>query len=360
MEWLFQVGIVAALVLVIWDQGNKWVAMFLALAFVSSIIPASTKFSTGAFRLILLGAIWYLAIVLAAQYFTDTKRLIDYLMLGMAVVALSNIGMLVLQTFNIDPIFTPVGGPDSPNPPVGLLSNQNEVSGLLAFTFPVFLRRKWRWGIPVVFAGVLMSRSQGGLLAISTGLLVYAIFQAKARGYIGSYFSIYPAIAILAFMAMAVVLAILFDRDSIDARVTAWREYLSLYFKQGTTRIFIGFGIGHWKMITEKVRVMARPTWWKTAHNEYVQGLFEMSPAFLVILGGYLSSIFIRLKRAAKELDYSCFKKQILDPVIIPVVALVAIITNSFVHFGFHIAPTALIGITWLAILEVRLRACEE
>ncbi len=82
-----------------------------------------------------------------------------------------------------------------------------------------------------------------------------------------------------------------------------------------------------------------------TVHNEFVQGLFEMGIAFPAIIGGYYIGIYRRF------MDGFTFCRTAT----LPVTALIIISANSMVHFPFHIASTAMIAVTWMAILEIQL-----
>ena len=74
------------------------------------------------------------------------------------------------------------------------------------------------------------------------------------------------------------------------------------------------------------------------AHNEFVQGLFEMGVLFPVLVFGYFVGIIRRYRKEA-----------ILSATTIGIIAL-----NSLVNFPFHVATTAILAVTWMAIFEVQ------
>ena len=76
--------------------------------------------------------------------------------------------------------------------------------------------------------------------------------------------------------------------------------------------------------------------WYSHAHNEYLQATFERGILFVPICLGYMWSL-------AKRFDIEK---------LVPYTAVVIVAVNSLINFPFHIAPTAMVGITWLAILE--------
>ncbi len=88
----------------------------------------------------------------------------------------------------------------------------------------------------------------------------------------------------------------------------------------------------------------------RTAHNEYLQGFFEMGIAFPVLVIGYFISIYRRF------VDKFGF---INRDAILPVAAIIIIAVNSAFNFAFHIAPTAMVAILWMAILQIKLRPQE-
>jgi len=263
MRWIVDVGMILALAGVIWKYANKWIAMFLLLALVSSVFPFSTANSTFAFRAVLTGVIWYALIVI---FLPETS--IVHLLNTICIIALCHIALLILQTLNLDPFFVPRYG--TKDIPVGLMSNQNEVSALLAFCFPAFLREKWIWGIIPLIGGLLMSKSLGGIIAVGFGI----IFYLAIKGHMLS--SISLGFALLLFGGL-----FLFEESSFHARIYAWKHGLTLYKEHW----LMGAGIGHWKVVLKELRPSEWPTWWKTAHNEYLQGIFEMGIGFAVIVG---------------------------------------------------------------------------
>jgi len=161
---------------VLW-QINKWWAAFLLLAFFSSIVPFSTKFSTEAFRAVFIGCLWYYMIT------QSPKEKIKYLLDAICILALCNIAMLICQYFGFDPIFKPrhiIYG----TPTVGFLSNKNEASAFLAFCLPAFFRNKWRRLTPLVFLGLTIASSTGGALAAVIATIVFWLLRDGREAFI--------------------------------------------------------------------------------------------------------------------------------------------------------------------------------
>lgn len=316
---LFESAVVVTLCILLWSLANKYVAMFLAMALVSQYYPFYGQSSYIAMHCILYGCILYGAIV-ALEYSNTSQVFMDM----MCVVALGNIVIQALQVANMDPIFMPIeGGHDIPT---GLMTNINETSALLAFCFPAFLRKRWVYMLPVVAFGFIAAKSSGGVMAVILGICAYAWMTG---------FASYVLIAISAFVVWWLVDPP-YDQPGSASRI----EVYIAGFKAYLQRPIMGFGIGHWKIVFQKPGML--PHYFSSAHNEFLQGLFEMGVAFGGIMAGYFIDIARRIKRD-KRLH-------------LPVMALVIVAANSLVNFPFHIAPTAAIAICWLAILEHELR----
>uniref|UniRef100_A0A6M3INL1 Putative O-antigen ligase n=1 Tax=viral metagenome TaxID=1070528 RepID=A0A6M3INL1_9ZZZZ len=116
-------------------------------------------------------------------------------------------------------------------------------------------------------------------------------------------------------------------------RVLAWKIGFAAFLEHW----ILGAGVGHWKALFYKIPMPGGNKVWLTAHNEYLQMLFELGIGFAIILAGYLFNIVKRMN----------FKTSIL-----PITALIVIMVQSSANFVFHIAPTAMIALTWMAILE--------
>jgi O-antigen ligase len=103
-----------------------------------------------------------------------------------------------------------------------------------------------------------------------------------------------------------------------------------------------GYGIGHWQ--TVGIDALKHGfKWFNKAHNDLLQGLFEMGIFFPILLSGYMYSI---KKRVPDFTD---------DKYLIPVTAIVIVLINCSVHFLFQIGTTALIAVTWVGIMEKEL-----
>lgn len=293
---------------------NPWLAGFLLLALVSCFYPRYTRFSYVALDNVLIAMIWFMVV----YHFKRT----DLLLNAICIIALLNIGYLGVQYLNADPLFHPVHG--TKDPLVGLMGNENFLSALLAICFPAFLRRKWAYFIPVIILGLFMAKSFGGLIAVSAGMIFYSCMKGKylqAIGIIGG-----------GLIVGGAILLFFHGKPNI---VDRWESWL-IAFKYYKQHWIFGSGIGHWKVVFANYPLYGK-TWWAAAHNEMIQGTFEMGILFVVLLLGYLYH----------------FVKRLLKQILIPATAVIVILFNSLVNFPFHIGTTAMIAVTWLGIFEL-------
>lgn len=329
----FGMAAVAFLSVAIWNV-NKWAAMFILLAGVSSIFPFSTKYSSEAFRAVMIGCLWF---YMVSQIPRDkTKYLLD----AICIIALLNVGMLISQYFGFDPIFKP-SKISYGTPAVGFLSNKNEVSAILAFCLPAFFRSKWSMLTPLVFVGLSISSSTGGALAAVAATTGYFVIRDGRRFLINDWLLLVALYAWLAvFLGFIDSPMSVFKSKPIAAtdaygysRFEAWRRGFELYKQHW----LLGAGIGHWKIVFKAVNIQGY--WFKHAHNEFIQAGFEMGILVAPIVIGYLVGVARKLRTGS---------------ILLPAAALVAILTNSMVNFPFHVAQTAIVAVTWMAIMEAK------
>jgi hypothetical protein len=298
---------VSVLAFLLWKI-NKWVAMFGVLVCLSSLFPQYDKATFLASHCVFYALVWYYAVY--------EKGSAAQMLNAMCVIALANIVFLVLQFFDMDPLLTQVGKPVG----VGLMTNPNEVSALLALCFPAFLRKKWAYFTPVVIIGLILAKSFGGVVAVVVGVMFYAY------GKIDKFWIAMAGLGSL--MAFALV-----DMPGFSHRLDTWIIAAKLFVEHPVT----GCGVGHWKYVFSGVIIPGHEgTRMLTAHNEFVQGAFEMGVFFIVVLVGFTTAMTKRLRELDDKLK----------------VAVVIIFVNCFVNFTLHIAVTAYLVLTWIAIID--------
>lgn len=321
-----QIGIFVLFALFLHRHVNRFAGWFLLLCLISAVIPTYTKESLLTIYAIQIALIWFAIIVLCA-----TPRTIKYLMDAICLIAFLNIIHMLGQALH----------PETFNYwNTGVMANPNEISGLLAISLPAFMRTEWRgWKyfkfrmvvfIPMILIGLFMARSTGGVLAAFCGLVFYFFYKLRSS----------PAIivSIIALIISAAMFVLYVDMPGIN-RVDPWFLGYQIIWQHPV----IGIGIGHWAPLFAQVPI--KGLIWNTAHNDILQAWAEIGTGFMILLLFYLRDIG---KRAIKS-----------GQIIIPFMALIIILANCSVNFLFHIATTALIAVTWLAILEVKLNVLD-
>lgn len=319
LQILFEAVTILCLAGFVYQRVNKWWGLFLGLTLVSLFIPFYTKESFLSYYAIVIATLWYALIVL-----TVDKDGCQHLMDAICVIALFHVFFQIMQIVGCDPMFVDKDGLRN-KAPLGLMSNLNETAALLAFCAPAFLRRGYRKGLIVIVAGLVMAKVTMGLLAALAGAMFYLCVVSRK-------------VWLLAYIPAGAVVAVAYFVWVDMPGVERWKVWQTAYgmFKE---HWLFGSGIGHWKMV---VNFPIHGVRWKTAHCEYIQGLFEMGIFFPVIMFGYFADVIRRAWGHTRNL-------------IIPLTALVVIAANCTANFCMHIAPTAMIAVTWLAILQVEL-----
>lgn len=308
-QLLAEIGTIVVFAYLLWGI-NKWIAMFLVVVCLSSFFPQYDKATFLASHAIFYGIVWYYVVYKRG----DVGSILNIL----CVIAMANVAMLCLQSIGIDPLYKAISGDAVLK--TGFMSNQNETSAVLALCFPAFLRGRWKLFIPIIFVGFFITGSFGGFIAVIIGS-VYYFWNRINKGTL--------------VVGVAVVVGAFVFTDTLWSmhRWHTWVKAGELY-----SRHFIfGAGIGHWKYVFSNIVINGyESTRMLQAHNEFIQGVFEMGIPFIVVLTGFLSSLALKIKR----LD-NIFK-----------VAIIIILINCFVNFTLHIAVTAYIILTWIALID--------
>lgn len=341
-------------------SGDWWVMAFYLLSLFSLFYPVGmSDIGFKSFVNIQYGLIWYMAVSNSVSE-DEMHWILDFICL----IAIVNVAYQYLQLHHLDFIFVPIHDPRNTdyNPLYGLMAQRNHLSSMLAECFPAFLR-KGRWlGIPIVLLGLYWAESMGGPAAIAVGLIFFWIINSHrisnwsvylfrsicsklnvndlpvVEKFIKIVVYIFPFILTAAFYQ---ILPRMITRAAdAGGRLRAWKNAWPYYRKMWWS----GWGLGNWKVVFAQRPLTGKELWWSTAHNDPYQGLFEMGPAFPIILAGYLVSAF----RMAWKVG--------LVQVAVPLTAMVIILANSQVNFLMHIASTAMVAMTWMGVLKVMAR----
>lgn len=317
MLFLFKAALAVGLAVSI-ARSNPWLGLFVALAAVSHFYPAYDRASHQAFEMVLYGAAWF---VVVRDVFG--RRHLSTLLDAICIVAAINALYTVLQVFNIDPLFRPVhGGTDDVE--AGLMGNVNFSSALFAMSFPAFLRRGRYWGLVFILFGLLATRTSLGPVSVAVGWVFWMALRGKIF------------VSLCLSVGAVLLYAGLVDMPGFE-RLGVWQQGLSAW----SERPIMGYGLGHWPLIFSKPMVTG--TVWVQAHNEFLQALFEMGSGFLLIAAGYYFRFAKKLKARAKP----------QGSMTIAATGIVVVTVNALGNFPFHIATTAMLAVTWLAICEI-------
>lgn len=273
------------------------------------------------FLTIFCGAVWFFMI---SSVFD--RGSLNILYDAICLIALTNLAFIAMQSFGYDPVQKSIDTIKI----TGLALNENLCSGLLAFCFPAFLRKKWIFLTPLVVIGLWLVGSRGGVLALGAGLFCLSVMSGK--------YNLAAVCVAGAIGAMTMIRSTPFISDSVYERFQMW-EIGWQKFKEFWG---LGLGPGQWQTALHELYFKKGQTlsWHNTAHNEFVQCTVEYGFLFIIWLGCYLGHIAWRIKQEAK----------------ISAMAFVIILANGLVSFPFRLACTGIIAVTWLAILEIELR----
>lgn len=313
MDFLLRLAACAGFSLYLWTI-NPWWGAFMALAGVSHFYPAYTRNSFMAFSSVFYGAVLFAVLCRFVR-----RESVTFLYNTIAAACCVNTLWMVLQFFELDPIFISVKGREVPE--VGLMLNQNFASAFTALCMPVFFRPRWRWGLGIVAIGLILSKSALGAFSAAAGLIFYGAVTGR----------IYASLALAFIGSLGYILLV--DPPGFE-RWPVWKVGFRGWLKEP----WFGYGLGHWSLIFIKPIPGSNSGIWTQAHNEFLQGLFEMGIGFAVIVTGYLATVArqIRLKRMA-----------------LPVTAIVIIAVNAAANFPFHVGATAIVALVWMAIFEI-------
>lgn len=232
---------------------------------------------------------------------------------------------MTMQLCGFDPIFT------STPQMVGFLDNPVLMSPYLAVTLPLFFKGKWRWVIPVIIAYAVLMKSTVGMVAVICAIGAYYMITRKWRlliipGLVGA--------GILTFFLIKV--------DPLTQTVfahpspTVWKETLKLCM----LKPIAGWGPGQFQIaynvIDKRFLDMFPDVFFRYAHNDYVQILFETG---LVGFGIFMGLIITTTRKFRPELAMAAS-------------GLVALGIAAAGGFPLHIAPFVLVGIVYLAVID--------
>ena len=303
---------------VLWKY-NKWVAGFLVMSVISTHYPLYDGSSFYAGKMIFLGCLWY-------YFICEIKPSLEDVSFAMCAGVVIN---LIVQCCQVVNTYSGMAFSLPCEPSVGLMSNPNETAFLYVVCIPAFMMGRWykttKLAVALPVMGAYFCKTDLALVCVGVCVMMY-LWHNKRKGW--AYWSFIG----LGLLGLFVLLFNPFP--TFNDRIIIWK-YTSNIFKEHWV---MGAGLGHWKAITHKL-LPVTGTWWETAHNEFYQVWTEMGVIPLVLILGYYIDVLRR------------YKGQILS-----LTALVIMSVYSLGSWNFHIAPLAMISLTWLGIFELQLR----
>jgi len=227
----------------------------------------------------------FFSIILAMmfyQFVQDKIKRKDFLDI-VCVVAITQLFWVYLQIFGMDPIFKP--GPlyiYHSNLYAGFMGNPNLSGILIAICLPAFFRRKWIWFLPLFVYPFYRIECITAMFALAVGVFFYLYHKKHI---------IWP-VAILGPIAwfLGGHRIIGFTQGP---RFTLWTN-LAPILKH---RPIVGNGVGQYKFISGPAISTLKDMHlfnWSTAHNDLLQLYSEVGAIAILILTGYLVTLFLK------------------------------------------------------------------
>lgn len=306
---LVKMGCVAVTILVIWSRFSKFAAALLVLGAFSIKFPQYTKFSDEAFARLFIGVIWYVSFLII---FKNHGNWINYSLCVSAIIHLIAISVYP--------------------PQMQLMTNPNEQSGFFAICFPSFLLLpKWLKLFSIAsIAGVTISGSFNGIVAISIVCLIYGIYLTPQIWYLYCYF----------FGVVLFLYSAQFAEVSVSHRLSWWGKSIEI-IKQNW---LYGCGIGNWKLLAGKLVSAGKILdGCYRLHNTWLQGTIELGINFVNLIVAYSG--------------YTIFRMFFVKVNIVHILSVIAFLVVSNTNSWFQInAVGGVMAIAILARLEIAIR----
>jgi len=352
---LFQFGVLVSFMIFLYTI-NKWAALFLLMAFVSRSYPVQSPQSREAFRVVLIGLIFFVVI-----YHFSLRGYDRFFMHVMCWFAVANCLAVWAQRLEWTSIWQGI--------PSGLMYNPNELSASFAICFAACMRKlapnrlgcrffAWLSKIPkikrllsrlerlkgpavwargacltrifvlFVLVGLIGAWSKNGVMAVCCAMIYW--------GYASNY--------MLATTIITGIGGVLFFflhpgsiSNSLDVRTVWWKPAIEIW----PQRWGFGCGLGNWKVTyPHLVREGIMPNGAIRLHSTHLQGIMEMGTTYAVFTLGFITSVFYRAKA--------------IGPIY--VMALITIIVCGTVNSVLRMnAINAMFIVAWLAMIAARI-----
>ena len=216
----------------------------------------------------------------------------------------------------------------------GFLSNINMSGAFLALCLPAFFRKRWLWFIPLIFVGVYLSHSLGGIVPAWFALGAFILWKVY-----GTNKTVFFA---LIGMALTYIFYLIFKENSPLYNIIRYKVWGEIWEHIVPKKPIVGWGVGSFKQFFPVIhKFMIKSPYaierWTSAHNEYLQLLVEQGVIGLGLILGYLITLFRKIPIS------------IIAP--IATIALLTGLLNSGVNFLFH-TTGGILFLAWVIILE--------
>ena len=238
----------------------------------------------------------------------------------------ANIVWLILQTLDIDPIFTMIHQENQMKiDHTGLLGSRFALGCIGALMLP-FIYSVNPWMCVAVVPLLIEGKSSTAILGAVSAFMFLTYFKNKKMFWI--------LLSVLSIGAVAFMF-----RDGSEGmmkRLNVWSAGIQVL----RGKPWFGFGLGNWEAIHfTGIQKNGQPEVWSWAHNEFFQYTFEQGLVGAVLLYAYIKSIFKGfLFNRNSTVVYA---------------SLISLFTISFWHFPFHLGRLAGISLLILAYAEV-------
>ena len=221
------------------------------------------------------------------------------------------------------------------------IGNKMFTANLIAMLTPLFLifkQKRYYVGLGLCLLALLLTQSVINIIAATVGIFIVLSLQGKAK--IGLIIIGLLVLYIVFFGKYTNFYRVITTRFS--GRLPLCKELLSKWRHKWVT----GYGLGAIPRFYAKGPDPS--TWWISSHNVYIDILFETGVIGFGLVCYYFATLFSRIKK----LFYQERQSSLLIGFIAGIISYSIICLSSFPHL---IAPTALIGIIYIAGLEANL-----
>lgn len=346
---------------------NKWTGILIAY---SAVFMAVTTAEMQIITVMLIMSILF--IFLAGTKF-DKERIYNMI----CIITLLNVAWQIMQYFGV--YFINIPFKEYAKMYVGLMSNVNEVSALIAISLPCFFRKRWFFLLPIVVIGLYLSKSYGGILAAVIISIIFALIEFRGKKRIGIILA--GILSVAAFLAFIRPIDIK-DHETIKTFKSRFAAY-SVAWDTWGYNVITGWGIGQFKNVfplvsafnqlkkEDAILLLERvydknaikalvldkryddidyfkkdrvPEIFLELHNEPLEWLFNTGIIGLILLSGSLFPVLIRGLIIRTPAFYGLFASCLC----------------SLWFFGWHIIPIGLVTVTYAGMIENEWRSKHE